>query len=111
MLLLTSALWLLSRGSSQVHTNTMNSRVRTTYQEWQNAVHRHGEQLRDARRRRLTPIQIREATQGTLLAVDAAYERHKQAEAEQERGDATDMLEAALRAMSNALPKDQGSVH
>jgi hypothetical protein len=89
----------------------MNSRVRTTYQEWQNAVHRHHEQLRDARRRGFTPTQIQETTQGALLAVDAAYERHKQAEEEQERGDATDMLEAALRSMSKPVPEGQGSVH
>jgi hypothetical protein len=52
-------------------------------------------------------------TQGTLLMVDAAYERYKQAEAaEQENTEVRiDPLEAALRALSNPSPKGHGSVH
>jgi hypothetical protein len=83
----------------------MNSRVRSAYETWQLAVRRHDEQLRDARRRGFTPMQIRNMTQGALLALDVAYARFKKAEAEPEHEDA-DLLDAALRALAKPLPED-----
>jgi hypothetical protein len=88
----------------------MNSKALTTYEEWQHAVRRHDEQLRDARRRGFSPTQVRDMTQGTLFALDGAFARYKQAEAEPEHG-AADLLEAALRALVKPLTDGHGSIH
>ena len=88
----------------------MNNKVRTTYEEWQRAVRLYDEQLRDARRRGLSAIQIRDLTQGYLLAVDVAFARYKQAEAEEPGEKATDLLEAALRALKKPLPEGNGLI-
>jgi hypothetical protein len=88
----------------------MNSKVLTTYEEWQRAVRQHDERFRDARRRGFSPSQIRDMTQGTLLALDVAFDRYKQAQAEPERG-AADLLEAALRALAKPFPDGHGSIH
>jgi hypothetical protein len=88
----------------------MNSRVRTRFEEWQSAVRSHEEQLRDARRRGFTPNEVRNMTQGTLLALDMAFARYKQAEAEPEHG-AADLLETALRALVKPLPEGHGFVN
>jgi hypothetical protein len=88
----------------------MTSKVRTTYEEWQRAVRLHDERLRDARRRGFSSTQIRSMTQGMLLAVDVAFARYKQAEAEPQRG-AADMLDAALRALAKPLSDASGSVN
>jgi hypothetical protein len=88
----------------------MNNKVRTAYEEWQCAVRRHDEQLREARRCGFSPTQIRDMTQGNLLALDVAFARYKQAEAEPEHG-AADLLEAALRALIKPFPDGPGSIH
>jgi hypothetical protein len=88
----------------------MNSKVRTAYEEWQRAVRRHDERLRDVRRCGFSPTQIRAMTQGTLLALDVAFARYKAAEAEPEHG-AADLLEAALRALVKPFPDGHGSIH
>ncbi|HEY1947112.1 MAG TPA: hypothetical protein VGG97_08910 [Bryobacteraceae bacterium] len=83
--------------------------MRTAYEEWQRAVRRHDERLRDVRRCGFSPTQICDMTQGTLLALDVAFARYKAAEAEPEG--AADLLEAALRALVKPFPDGHGSIH
>jgi hypothetical protein len=45
-----------------------------------------------------------------LLALDVAFARYKDAEAEPEHG-AADSLEAALRALVKPFPDGHGSIH
>jgi hypothetical protein len=53
---------------------------------------------------------MRDMTEGTLLALDAAYDRYKKAQAEPDHG-AADLLEAALRALAKPFPDGHGSIH
>jgi hypothetical protein len=100
----------LETGRVQMHTEIMNSKVRERYDEWQRAVRKHDEQLRNARRLQLSPTQIRNMSMGMLLAVDGAFARYKQAKDESEHG-TPELLEAALRALQKSAPEGPGSIH
>ncbi|HMF75530.1 MAG TPA: hypothetical protein VK604_07690 [Bryobacteraceae bacterium] len=77
----------------------MNSKVRANYDLWQGAVRKHEEMIRNARGNGLTPSQVHNMSTVYLVAVDVAFARLKQAEAEPERGPA-ELLKAAVRALA-----------
>ena len=77
-----------------------NKTVRALYDEWQKAVRKHAELLRDTRGRGMAPWQIQKLSKGLLVEVDAAYARLRAAEAQPNPGGAAAQMEAALRSLT-----------
>jgi hypothetical protein len=76
-----------------------NKRVLALHEEWQRAVRKHTELLRDTRSRGLAAWQIQKVSKGALVEVDAAYARLKAAEA-QPGLDAPHQMGAALQSIN-----------
>jgi hypothetical protein len=74
----------------------MTSKVRLRYEEWQTAVSRHEEEVRNARRHDLSPRQSREMAQKALFVVDTAFARYKEAQAEPDH-ESDDLPDASVR--------------
>ena len=86
---------IVETGRNKAHTPFMNNKVRAAYDEWQSAVRQHQEQVRNAR----CGTQTHEMTGKSLFAVDAAYARYKQVQAEPNH-EMGDLLDALLGEMS-----------
>jgi hypothetical protein len=81
-------LWLLRSGEPAAHTYLMNTEVRNRHEEWQAAVRKHHEMVRNARNEGLSHVQVQNLGKTLLLAVDVSFARLKGAEADQGPGPA-----------------------